>query len=219
MIPDDAADIFTGRCEGASWRNNGTCDFCGGARPSLALAAIKAGATVVPTDKSYKLYIEGGNLPSCGGKLYLNHFSEAQALEFVRLDVTGQMKLGHPGWFYSKLAFGAYKESIQALLLELRHLNKEEPPVVLEIKPTVTPKPTRTPGCAPEGMTLQLHVLPLDDLQLHAASELCWCQPVRLPTGVLCHHALDGRESAERQQGHGTGRGWLNQIEYVPLPK
>jgi len=219
MTPDDAADIFTDRCEGGAWRDNDTCDFCGGCRPSIALAAIKAGATVSPTDKSYKRYVEGGDVrvPSCGGKLYLNHFSEAQALEFVRLDVTGQMRVAHPGYFYSKLAFGRYKDSIQALLAELCPGDNAESPVTQPVAPK-PPEPTRTPGSPPDGMTSRVHVLPLDDLQFHAASDLCWCRPTFLPSGVICHHALDGREAAERQHGFGTGRGWLKQIEYVPLP-
>lgn len=218
MIPDDAADIFTDRCEGAAWRPDGTCDFCGGCRPSLALEAIKAGASVVPTDKSDKLYIQGGNLPSAGGKLYLNHFSQAQALEFVRLDVTGKMKVEFPGYFYAKLAFGDYKLAIQALLDELSPGMNESSPVAPPATPK-SPEPTRTPGAPPDGMTSRVHVLPLDDEQFHAASDLCWCHPTFLPSGVICHHALDGREAAERQHGFGTGRGWLKQIEYVPLPK
>lgn len=57
------------------WRPDDTCSFCGGWRPSLALAAIKAGATVTPTDKGYKIYIEvpnpdAGKLHVCG---WANH--------------------------------------------------------------------------------------------------------------------------------------------------
>lgn len=53
-------------------------------------------------------------------KCYTNHFSEAQALEFVRLVETGKMKIGHPGQFYRPLAFGRYRPAIEKLLAELR---------------------------------------------------------------------------------------------------
>jgi hypothetical protein len=105
------------------WREDNTCSHCGGMKPSIALDAIKNGATVVPTDKNYKIYIEqvpgGKMLPSSpANKCYLNHFSESQAVEFVLLNKQGKMKLATPGHFYSGLCFGIYKDAIAKALDE-----------------------------------------------------------------------------------------------------
>jgi hypothetical protein len=125
-------DVFWGRCAPASmspvfnydrepkWRDDGTCSHCGGMRPSIALKAIREGAEVEPTDKNYKIYLRGINVPGCpAGKCYLNHFSESQAVEFVVLNETGKMKLAYPGRFYSGLCFGIYKDAIEKALKEL----------------------------------------------------------------------------------------------------
>jgi hypothetical protein len=139
-MPEDA-DIFWGRCEvktpeqiAASpfridhefppphWNNDNTCSHCGGMRPSLALKAIREGAEVEPTDKNYKFYLRGMSepLPGCpANKCYFNHFSEAQAVEFMTLLHTGKMKLAYPGRFYSGLCFGVYKDAITKALSEL----------------------------------------------------------------------------------------------------
>ena len=180
-------DVFEDRCHPDAvasgpfkfkppvWREDNTCSHCGGMRPSLILAAIKSGAEVCPTDKSYKIYVtmpdpdvgkpkvvsvmnftpedynpaergyvkadpevlkasgwSGENahwmmiaatLPTREVKCYLNHFSESQALEFVRLVETKQMKLAYPGRFYRPLAFGRYKDAIERLLAELKTRN------------------------------------------------------------------------------------------------
>ena len=136
-MPDDA-DTFWGRCsiktpeeiaaspfhydkDQPHWRDDDTCSHCGGMRPSIALKAIREGATVEPTDKSYKMYVKGAKEPlpsSPANKCYFNHFSEAQAVEFVLLHHTGKMKLAHPGHFYSGLCFSVYKEAITQALKE-----------------------------------------------------------------------------------------------------
>ena len=59
-------------------------------------------------------------------KCYLNHFSEAQAVEFVVLAETKKMNLATPGRFYSGLCFGCYKEAIE---LALKSLKPSPPPV------------------------------------------------------------------------------------------
>ena len=104
------------------WRKDGTCSHCGGMRPSLALELIRNGAVVEPTDKNYKIYVEGGCSP--GGKCYLNHFSESQAVEFVRLDMEKKMNLAHPGHFYRGLCFGIYEDAIHKMMMELKALQQ-----------------------------------------------------------------------------------------------
>ena len=125
--PMPEADTFWGRCGSGTqgihgaphWDHRDCCSFCGSMRPSLALAAIRAGATVVPTDKNYKIYINdwppGMASPNPAGKCYLNHFSEAQAVEFVELDLDGKMKIATPGHFYRGMCWGVYKEAISKL--------------------------------------------------------------------------------------------------------
>ena len=173
-------DIFEDRCHPSvvasgpfkfaapHWREDGTCSHCGGIKPSIALKAIVEGAQVVPTDKSYKIYVDIPNAnpdelrvvsvishdpddpenwkpadpvllkrdgwgaerakwmqlvprgPVKQTKCYLNHFSESQALEFVKLVETGKMKMGYPGHFYRPLALGRYKPAIEKLLAELK---------------------------------------------------------------------------------------------------
>ena len=126
---NDEKDIFWGRCspkteaekavfkppfnEDPHWREDNTCSHCGGLRPSLALEKIRAGAEVIPTDKNYKIYVDGHT------KCYLNHFSESQAVEFVLLNHQGKMKLAFPHKFYSGLCFGIYKDAIKKALAEL----------------------------------------------------------------------------------------------------
>jgi hypothetical protein len=129
-------DIFWGRCSGKNinpvfkhikieWKKD-VCTYCGSMRPSIALEAIKNGAEVVPTDKNYKIYIEGAKLlPNCpANKCYLNHFSESQAVEFVLLWKNKKMKIAYPGTFYSGLCFGIYKEAIDIALKDNESVNK-----------------------------------------------------------------------------------------------
>ena len=63
-------DIFEDRCHPSvvasgpfkfdppHWREDGTCSHCGGCKPSIILEAVRNGAEVEPTDKSYKIYVE-----------------------------------------------------------------------------------------------------------------------------------------------------------------
>lgn len=136
MVNPDG-DIFWGRCspdaissvfkfDAPKWRDGGTCSHCGGGRPSVALELIKSGAEVEPTDKNYKIYIrDGASGSNPAGKFYLNHFSESQAVEFVRLIETGIMKLAFPGHFYSGLCFGIYKDAIQKMLAEIKKAKEQ----------------------------------------------------------------------------------------------
>src|SRR3954469_15445044 len=196
-IPQDAeADCFKDRCAHGtggpmkfgpdsdrknSLTGDGTCDFCGGIRPSIALAHIRAGCEVEPTDKGYKFYLlvpdPKAGTPAVFGscnfkqeghgwelytperaaelgytpygtppvsiqvsptpalktlKCYTNHFSQAQAVEFVTLNESGNMKLGYPGRFYSGLAFGEYKEAITSAVAAIREAKAKAAPAQAE---------------------------------------------------------------------------------------
>lgn len=41
------------------------------------------------------------------------------------------------------------------------------------------------------------HVIPIEDLRLHAASPGCWCHPFD-DEGICVHNAFDKRELVER---------------------
>lgn len=75
------------------WRVDGTCSFCGSLHPDAALKLMEQGAEVTPTDKDYKVYIDGK-------KFYWGHFSEAQQYQFVQLYNERRLKLAFPGRFY-----------------------------------------------------------------------------------------------------------------------
>lgn len=83
------------------WRSDGTCSFCGSLNPENVLASIKAGVAVIPTDKSYKMYLDGYK------KAYFQHFSKEQQIEFIGLYNAKTMKLGEPGYFYQRPYFMA----------------------------------------------------------------------------------------------------------------
>lgn len=113
----------------AGWRSDDTCSYCGSLDPEVFFARVEAGdVRVVPTDKSYKVYLENeGGEPfkqtyrSCplGGerhgpdecdhwvtrdmqttKFYLQHLDEAGRQRFIELSNGGQMQMGRPGYFY-----------------------------------------------------------------------------------------------------------------------
>lgn len=121
-----------------TWRSEGkvdgvrvhTCSFCGSLRPSDFLDLWEAGATVGPTDKSYKLYLDAANAAVRGaGKLYTGHLTDpADQERFKKLaadayaepipewnDADGHLalsaargradgpKIGYPGVFYSRI--------------------------------------------------------------------------------------------------------------------
>jgi len=117
-----------------TWRREGkvgdvgvhTCSFCGSLRPADFLDLWAPGATVGPTDKSYKLYMDAAAPAVRGaGKLYTMHLTSADdQARFMVLadDALGQPapdfgalgpgaargredgpKTGFPGYFYSKV--------------------------------------------------------------------------------------------------------------------
>lgn len=78
------------------FRSDNTCSFCGSMGEEEFFLAVEAGQQIVPTDKSYKVYVGG----SGRGKFYFQHLSEAGRQRFVHLLNNGTMKLGFPGHFY-----------------------------------------------------------------------------------------------------------------------
>ena len=74
------------------------CTYCGSMHPDDFMAAVRAGNEIGPTDKSYKLYVDGHS-----GKFYTQHLSPEQGHEFWRLHQDGQVNWGYPGHPYVPL--------------------------------------------------------------------------------------------------------------------
>lgn len=77
------------------------------------LERIEAGATVIPTDKNYKAYIEDD---SGHDKFYYETLSVEQQAKFIELYNEGKMKIGFPGHFYVPPFFMVFRK---------QNLNKE----------------------------------------------------------------------------------------------
>jgi hypothetical protein len=79
------------------------CTYCGSLSPEAFLDAVKAGAEIGPTDKSYKLYVEKRG--EWGGKFYTPHFEldQPRAQEFYDLWLAGRVTWGYPGHPYVRL--------------------------------------------------------------------------------------------------------------------
>jgi hypothetical protein len=77
-----------------SWRNDGTCSFCGSMKPEQVFEAIEQGKQITPTDKSYKIYVEGSR------KAYFQHFSGEHRTKLIDLVNAKTINFGFPGYFY-----------------------------------------------------------------------------------------------------------------------
>jgi hypothetical protein len=115
-----------------SWRDDGTCSYCGSVNPDWVMNLAEQGKLQFgPTDKNYKAYVrwmkDGSEVPkedpdpqkdfaayqtfhvaSESHKFYFQHFNEGHKKRFIDLYNSGRMKIGHPGYFYSGLFFCQY---------------------------------------------------------------------------------------------------------------
>jgi len=77
------------------------CTFCGSMHPDDFMEAARTGAEIGPTDKSYKVYVQGWAPNGLnGGKFYFQHLSAEQRKEFIDLLNAKTMNIGYPGHFY-----------------------------------------------------------------------------------------------------------------------
>jgi hypothetical protein len=91
------------------WRGDKTCSYCGSLDPDEALRLVEAGEQVDPTDKNYKMYVNGSSSPS--GKVYFQHFSREQCERLIGLLNAKKVSFSHPGHFYVRPFFIAKAES------------------------------------------------------------------------------------------------------------
>ena len=84
------------------WRFDGTCNYCGSLSPEQFFKAIEDGCEIGPTDKSYKVYINGEKAPVVrgAGKFYFQHLTEAGQRKFIAFLNAKKIKIGYPGHFY-----------------------------------------------------------------------------------------------------------------------
>lgn len=77
------------------------CSYCGSMHPDDLFLAIETGRKVTPTDKSYKLYVDGAGFH----KFYFQHMSGDQARLFTdiwnyHIGYARVLNMGYPGYFY-----------------------------------------------------------------------------------------------------------------------
>jgi hypothetical protein len=87
-----------------SWRPDGTCSYCGSISPDELFTSIEANEKIVPTDKSYKIYVGSER------KFYFTHLSEKEMQRFIDLFNSKKMNIGVPGYFYQMPFFMGYTE-------------------------------------------------------------------------------------------------------------
>lgn len=97
---------FDGR---ANWRNDRTCSYCGSIDPNRFIALIEEGATLIPTDKNYKVYVRRDGEPD--GKFYFEHLPDGLRDRFIDLLNERRIAIGFPGHFYVMPYFLARTEA------------------------------------------------------------------------------------------------------------
>ena len=104
MIEDEVLSPVFKLPKTAEWREDRTCSYCGSISPELLFELIEQDAKIIPTDKSYKIYIaedaDAETKPREAKKFYFQHFNERQKERFIDLMNTEKINIGYPGHFY-----------------------------------------------------------------------------------------------------------------------
>ena len=82
---------------------DGRCSYCGSMSEDDFFAAVDAGAEIGPTDKNYKVYVNGAG--HSHAKFYFQHLSDAGRDKFIDAVNTKRMKFGYPGFLYVRPYF------------------------------------------------------------------------------------------------------------------
>lgn len=84
-----------------SWREDGTCSYCGSMRPTEFLSLLRKGVWLRPTDKNYKVYLHEGE--GHAHKFYFQHLEQDEAAmsEFFDLWNEDRINFDWPGQFTS----------------------------------------------------------------------------------------------------------------------
>lgn len=89
-------------CPGPDTFQAGRCSYCGGLAPEEFMRRVEEGEKVIPTDKSYKVYLSHGH-----EKFYYQHLSDEQKRRFVELLNEHKVRIDYPGYFYVRPYFVA----------------------------------------------------------------------------------------------------------------
>lgn len=77
------------------------CSYCGSLQPNMFISLLQQGVELGPTDKDYKVYLNG---PGGGqlAKFYFQHLDKELRLRFIELynEKPRQFTIGYPGHFY-----------------------------------------------------------------------------------------------------------------------
>lgn len=79
-----------------------TCSYCGSISPAEFFTLVESGASIGPTDKNYKAYVDVGPHQK---KFYFQHLDADDRRRFIELYNSKRMKLGYPGYFYARPYF------------------------------------------------------------------------------------------------------------------
>lgn len=109
------------------------CSFCGSLPAEDFMAAVRAGAEVVPTDKGYKLYVALAT--DRQAKFYTPHLAPEQSNEFAVLDRVGEVKWALPGRPYVTLGLPGYDPAIVEAALGVRSQQTSEAGVGVDAQP------------------------------------------------------------------------------------
>ena len=74
----------------------------------------------------------------------------------------------------------------------------------------------RTKDRAAQSSEQRIHVIPVGDLDVHAAQATCWCNPTETESKLWVHNAKDCREAKERMTDEQCSEGWVNIREITP---
>lgn len=92
-----------------TYRGDDTCSYCGSLNPDIFMEWLEAGdVELTPTDKNYKVYVEGSKARS-HTKFYFQHLSPEQKMRFVALMNANALRLAEPGHFYVLPFFASKK--------------------------------------------------------------------------------------------------------------
>ena len=89
--PRSFADIEAGKDPYEEYNGERCCTYCGSLHPERFMTLIKEGVRLIPTDKSYKAYLECD--PHGMQKFYYEHLNDAQMQEFVSLFAEYKIKM------------------------------------------------------------------------------------------------------------------------------
>ena len=86
---------------------DGTCAGCGSLSPAQVFDALRAGASIKPLPKNFKMELEGDNAPETTGPcvFMFQHFSLAQRAKFKKMLMAGQLTFVDPPGQFFRLPF------------------------------------------------------------------------------------------------------------------